>query len=160
MIVIAVFATMLAWLLIFSSRRANRASSARQRINEQTRLVGRLADLKREYERAQEILPRLKLLLPDTEQLLEVSGEIEALAASHGLEAPSFTFGSEFPPTATEPRAVSINISLNTSLNSFFEYLKLIEALPYTIKFTEIELLKRDRSEIHQINATGKIYIR
>jgi len=154
---IAGLGAVLGWLIFWSHKLALSAQDWRQKIAEQRQVIDQLSGLKRDKQRADELLPRLKLMLPDTERVLDISGEIETLAKNQGLPAPSFSFGNTFPATAEEPAAIGFSLASEGPLDAILGYIKALEALPYTVNLSDMELTRRD-SRAYRLNAAGKIY--
>mgnify|MGYP001603551745 CR=1 FL=1 len=151
-----VFAGLLIWISLTARKLADNMSLLRNKIDEQKSALTNLAILTQESERAEEILVKLKLLLPNTDQLLFVSSELETFAKTSALDQ-SFSFGAESPASESQPKAIGVNIVLSGGIRNFVEYLRKIENVPYVLNLTEIEI--SGQGVKYQINAAGKIYI-
>lgn len=156
---IGVLSAILGWLIFWSDKLALSVQDWRQKIVVQRQAIDQLSGLKRDKERADALLPRLKLMLPDTERVLDISGEIETLAKNQGLPIPSFSFGNTSQATAQEPASIGFSLGISGPLDGIAAYIKALEALPYTVNLTDMEFTRRD-SHTYQLNAAGRIYTR
>jgi|GEM_PF-5705201 len=147
----------LVWLLLYSQRLADEIEIIRGSILSQNHAIANLSLLKQESQKAQELEPYLRNILPDTEKLLTVSAKLESIARSAGLDQ-NFSFGSEAPSTPVEPKSFGISLSLGGTPRGFAEYFKALEALPHIITFTHIEV--NSSGGRSQMNASGKVYAR
>lgn len=147
----------LVWLLFLDTRLTKGILDLKSHLDLRNQEVASLSRLKQERQRAEVLEQKLERIVPDTERLLSVNSDLDAIAGETGMQQ-SFAFGQETPATAQEPKAVAVNLSLVGTLSQFLSHLGRLEALPYVLNLNQIEILFITPN--YQINASGKIYAR
>jgi hypothetical protein len=105
---------------------------------------------------ADKVTTELRKILPSADQLLFVSGELEALAAASRLQF-GFQYGAieEGPP-----RAMLFTMSLEGQLTDMMQYFDaLTKKVSYIMQFTNFDIISTQEGT-HQATIAGKIFIR
>jgi Tfp pilus assembly protein PilO len=114
--------------------------------------LAQLADLQRQYQRLQPILPKLESALPKSKKQSEIALQLQQLAAANGMTLPSVTFDSSTAPGPTSQTVkagdllgLTISFQLSGSYPQMINFLKSLEQLN---RYTAVDTLAVTRANV------------
>jgi len=121
----------------------------------------RLLILQDGYKKVENDIPRLAVLLPTEDQLINFLSSLENIAIETNNKQ-SFNFiGGINPASENEPKSINFTLTLQGDINTFIAYLKKIQTIPYFVKITNINITgNQGLNNQSQINLLGKVYLR
>jgi len=132
--------------------------SAREELAARTISLQSLASLRADYaNKARAYLNVLHNIVPQKDELIDLSKDIQAVASASNLEY-GFTFIGENQPTADALGFVKFNLKLGGSLTNLLNFLKNIQNFRYLIDIESVSIYREE--SLMRMNLVGSVYFR
>jgi Tfp pilus assembly protein PilO len=135
----------------------SKISQERTTLISKSNALSSLASLQGDFEKAKPYLSLLENILPQRDQLLIFSNELEGMAKQNSLDF-GFTYGEEKPSTEFMPGSLAFKISLTGSYDGITNFLKSLETERYFIDIASVDESKKGDDFSAVIN--GKVFVR
>lgn len=152
-----VFAAGLVGLFVLTSASVRAIVSLRSEVAALSAMSSQLTALSQDSKKAESILPQLRRMLPDSDQLLFASSEFSELARRLGVEF-GFQFGNIHGGDAYQN--ISFTMTLGGTFPQLTRYLEKLGELPYFIKISKIDLSTGAGAEVFRATMSGIIFIK
>jgi len=132
--------------------------AAREEIATRTISLQSLASLRADYtNKARAYLNVLHNIVPQKDELIDLSKDIQAIASADNLEY-GFTFIGENQPTGSDLGFVKFNLRLGGTLPNLLSFLKNIQNFRYLVDIESATLYREE--SLMRMNLTGSVYFR
>ena len=133
-------------------------AAARGELAVRTISLRSLASLRADYaNKAQSYLNVLYNVIPQKDELIDLSKDIQAIASADNLEY-GFTFVGETQPTEADLGFVKFNLKLGGDLTGLLNFLKNIDYFRYLIDVGSVSINRE--GSLMRMNLAGSVYFR
>ncbi len=158
---LAIIAALVSGILFFGfhiNKFSKKIATTRQELAERSIALRSLAVLRSEFtNKGQSYLNVLHNIVPKKDELIDLSKDIQAIAAAGNLEY-GFNFLSETPAGATTLGSVRFDLSLGGDLNNLIDFIKNLQNFRYLINLENISLSREELAM--KMEVRGNVFFR
>ncbi|MGH7291569.1 MAG: type 4a pilus biogenesis protein PilO [Myxococcota bacterium] len=103
------------------------------------------ADLQRANDQIRESIDSLQAKLPSSKEMDNVLRQVSGIAAKNGLKIPTFKKNDKTAPAGMAMEQ-PLDIEITGDFDGFYKFLLDIEQLPRITRFTDLEIVRSDKS--------------
>ncbi len=132
--------------------------TAREELALRTVALQSLATLRADYTgKAEAYLNVLHNIIPQKDELIDLSKDFQTIASASGLEY-GFTFLGENPASADTLGSVKFGLKLGGTLANLLEFLKNIQNFRYLVQVESVSIFREE--SLMRMNLSGSVYFR
>jgi Tfp pilus assembly protein PilO len=160
-IALGIIAVLVLGVVIFGFRinsLSEKIAATRHELNERSTALSSLASLRSEYStKGQPYLNVLYNVIPQKDELIDLSKDFQAIAQENGLNY-GFIFLGENPPSGGTLGSVNFSLSLGGELADLLSFLKNLENFRYLISLDNVSIAREP--DLMRMNIRGSVFYR